>query len=100
MKFGMRRPSWRGSMSARTSPSRYVRHSLGWKMPRGWGWISNPRRAAYNRMYHRATFPWMRLFARGGRRRSGCALGLAVWGVLWLLASGSAALAGWYALAN
>jgi len=32
-----------------------MRHSLGLKVPRGWGWITNPRRAAYNRIYHRTT---------------------------------------------
>jgi hypothetical protein len=24
-------------------------------MPRGWGWVSNPRKAAYNRVYKRTT---------------------------------------------
>jgi len=55
MKFGFRRPSLRGRIAARTSWKRYVRHSLGVKAPRGWGWITNPRRAAYNRVYYRST---------------------------------------------
>lgn len=50
-----RRPSLRKRIAARTSWKRYVRHSLGFKAPRGWGWITNPRRAAYNRIYYRTS---------------------------------------------
>lgn len=57
MRFGYRRPSFRKRIAARTSWKRYVRHSLGLKMPRGWGWLTNPRRAAYNRIYSRTTRP-------------------------------------------
>jgi hypothetical protein len=55
MKFGFRTPSIRKRIAARTSLKRYVRHSLGLKAPRGWGWLTNPRRAAYNRIYNRTT---------------------------------------------
>ena len=55
MKFGIRTPSIRKRIAARTSFKRYVRHSLGFKAPRGWGWLTNPRRAAYNRVYNRTT---------------------------------------------
>ncbi len=55
MRFGFRRPSLRKRIAARTSWKRYVRHSLGLKAPRGWGWLTNPRRAAYNRVYSRTT---------------------------------------------
>jgi hypothetical protein len=55
MRFSFRRPSLRKRISARTSVKRYVRHSLGLKAPRGWGWLTNPKRAAYNRMYSRTT---------------------------------------------
>ena len=55
MKFGIRTPSLRKRIAARTSLKRYVRHSLGFKAPRGWGWLISPRRAAYNRVYRRAT---------------------------------------------
>ena len=55
MKFGFRVPSIRKRIAARTSLKRYVRHSLGFKAPRGWGWLTNPRRAAYNRIYNRTT---------------------------------------------
>ncbi|MCY1714480.1 hypothetical protein [Caproiciproducens galactitolivorans] len=56
MKFGMRKPSLKKSIAARTSVKRYVRHSLGLKAPRGYGWITNSKKAAYNRVYHRTTF--------------------------------------------
>ena len=55
MKFGIRTPSLRKRIAARTSLKRYVRHSLGFKAPRGWGWLTNPKRAAYNRVYHRTS---------------------------------------------
>ncbi|MCS7000449.1 MAG: hypothetical protein RML15_05755 [Bacteroidota bacterium] len=55
--FGFRRPSLRKRIAARTSWKRYVRHSLGLKMPRGWGFLTNPRRAMYNRLYSRTTRP-------------------------------------------
>ena len=76
MKFGIRRPSIRGRVAARTSVKRYVRHSLGLKAPRGWGWVTNPRKALYNRVYNRTSFsidrilkgcfPCCGLFALGG----------------------------------
>ena len=55
MKFGFRTPSLRKRIAARTSIKRVVRHSLGLKAPRGWGWLTNPRRALYNRVYYRTT---------------------------------------------
>lgn len=55
MKFGIRVPSLTKRIAARTSLKRYVRHSLGLKAPRGWGWITNPKKAAYNRVYNRTS---------------------------------------------
>lgn len=55
MKFGIRRPSLRKRIAARTSWKRVVRHNLGFKAPRGYGWITNPKKAAYNRIYNRTT---------------------------------------------
>lgn len=55
MKFGIRVPSIRKRIAARTSLKRVVRHSLGLKTPRGWGWLTNPRRAAYNWLYNRTS---------------------------------------------
>lgn len=55
MKFGYRKPSLKKSIAARTSLKRVVRHSLGFKAPRGLGWLTNPKRAAYNRVYNRTS---------------------------------------------
>ena len=56
MKVGLRIPSLKKRITARTSPARWVRNSLGLKAPRGWGWLTNPRKAAYNRVYNRTSF--------------------------------------------
>jgi hypothetical protein len=55
MKFGFRTPSLTRRIAARTSWKRVVRHNLGLKAPRGYGWLTNPRKAAYNRIYNRTT---------------------------------------------
>lgn len=55
MKFGIRIPSLTKRIAARTSVKRYVRQSLGLKAPRGWGWLTNPKKAAYNRVYNRTS---------------------------------------------
>lgn len=65
LRIGLRIPSLTKRIGARTSWRRYVRHSVGLKAPRGWGWLTNPRRAAYNRVYNRTT--------------RGCALALFFW---------------------
>lgn len=56
MKFGFRFPSFRKRVSARLSPARFVRHSMGAKAPRGWGWFTNPKKALTNRIYQQTTF--------------------------------------------
>ena len=55
MKFGFRTPSLKKRIAARTSVKRMIRHNLGIKAPRGMGWITNPKKAAYNRIYSRTT---------------------------------------------
>jgi len=55
MKFGIRKPSLKKRIAAQTSVKRIVRHSLGLKAPKGYGWITNPKKAAYNRVYNRTT---------------------------------------------
>ena len=62
MKFGMRKPSIRKSIAARTSVKRYIRHSLGLKAARGMGWLTNPKKAAYNRIYNKTSFSIFDLF--------------------------------------
>jgi hypothetical protein len=55
MKFGIRKPSPKRSFAARTSWKRIARQSLGLKAPKGYGWVTNPKRAAYNRVYNRTS---------------------------------------------
>ncbi len=69
MKFGFRKPSVRKRIGARTSWKRFVRHSLGIKAPRGYGWLTNPRKAAYNRIYNRTTVDLTK----------GCGVALTLW---------------------
>ena len=68
VRFGFRVPSLKKRISARTSLKRAIRHRVGLKAPRGWGWITNPKRAAYNRVYSRTT--------------RGCLVVLGFWGTL------------------
>jgi hypothetical protein len=55
VKFGFRIPSITKRIAARTSLKRVVRHNLGLKAPRGLGWLTNPKRALYNRVYNRTS---------------------------------------------
>jgi hypothetical protein len=64
MKFGLRRPSIRKRIAARTSVKRMIRNTLGIKAPRGWGWLTNPKKAAYNRVYRRTTFDGLKLLGK------------------------------------
>jgi hypothetical protein len=81
MKFGFRMPSFKKRIAARTSLKRYARQSLGLKAPRGWGWLTNPKKALYNRVYNRTTFSLGSLFG-GSQRKSkpgtGCLVLLAI----------------------
>jgi hypothetical protein len=55
MKFGFRTPSLSKRISARTSPKRFIRHNLGFKAPKGYGWITSPKKAAYNKVYNKTS---------------------------------------------
>ncbi len=55
MKFGFRIPSITKRIAARTSPARFVRHNLGLKAPRGMGWVTNPKRFMYNKVYNKTS---------------------------------------------
>ena len=55
MKFGIRKPSPKKMLAARLSWKRFLRHNLGLKVPRGWGWLTNPKKALYNRIYNRTS---------------------------------------------
>ena len=58
MKFGMRKPSIKKSISARTTgrAKRAVKKAV---IPgygkKGMGWIKNPRKAAYNKVYNKTS---------------------------------------------
>lgn len=56
MKFGFRTPSLKRRIAARTSWKRIVRHSMGLKIPRGYGVLTNPKKALYNKVYRKTTF--------------------------------------------
>jgi hypothetical protein len=43
-------------ISSRTSAKRIIKNSLGIRAPRGFGWLTNPKKAAYNRIYNRTSF--------------------------------------------
>ena len=65
MKIGMRKPSLKKSIKARTtgkakrSLKKAVIPGYGKK---GMGWIKNPKKAAYNKVYKKTTFSIFDLF--------------------------------------
>lgn len=65
MKFGMRTPSFKKSVKARTTGKlkRSIKKAL---IPgygkKGMGWIKNPKKAAYNKVYHKTSFSLFDLF--------------------------------------
>lgn len=65
MKFGMRKISPMKSLKARTAgrAKRTVKKALipGYEK-RGMGWIKNPKKAAYNKVYKKTSFSLFDLF--------------------------------------
>lgn len=65
MKIGMRKPSIKKSISARTTrkAKRAVKKAV---IPgygkKGSGWIKDPKKAAYNKVYKKTTFSFWDLF--------------------------------------
>jgi hypothetical protein len=55
MKFGFRNPSLSKRNAVRTSLKRAVRHKLGVKAPKGFGWLKDPKKAAYNKVYNKTS---------------------------------------------
>jgi len=64
MKFGIRTPSLKRRISARTSVKRQIVHRAGLKMPRGYGWARNPKKYAYNKVYNRTSFDIFKLLKK------------------------------------
>lgn len=65
MKFGMRTPSLKKSIKARTTgmAKRAIKKAV---IPgygkKSMGWIKNPKKAAYNKVYKKTSFSIMDLF--------------------------------------
>ena len=55
MKFGFRIPSITKRIATRTPVKRIIRHNLGFKAPRGMGWITDPKKALYNKVYNKTS---------------------------------------------
>lgn len=55
VRVGVRRPSLRKSIAARTSIRRQLVNRAGLRMPRGYGWVRHPRKYVYNKVYRRTT---------------------------------------------
>ncbi len=73
MKFGMRKPSLKRSLKARTTgrAKRAIKKSF---IPgygkKGAGWIKNPKKALYNKVYHKTTFSLADIFKFGFTTKS------------------------------
>ena len=65
MKFGMRKPSITKSLKARTT-TKYKRKVKKALIPgygkKGMGWVKNPKKADYNKVYKKTTFSLWDLF--------------------------------------
>ena len=65
MKFGMRKPSIKKSISVRTTGK--IKRSIKKVIIPGYGkkgtrWIKNPKKAAYNKIYNKTSFSIKKLF--------------------------------------
>lgn len=64
MKFGIRKPSLKKRISARTSVKRQLVHRAGLKMPKGTGWARSPKKYAYNKVYQKTSFDIFKLIKK------------------------------------
>ena len=65
MKFGMRKPSIKKSIAARTTgrAKRSVKKAINPDYgKKGTGWIKDPKKAAYNKIYNKTSFSIWDLF--------------------------------------
>lgn len=79
MKFGVRKPSLKRSFKARTTGKwkRQLKRSINpYYGKKGMGWIRNPRKAAYNKVYNKTSISADKLFKnskkRGNTNKKGC----------------------------
>lgn len=70
MKFGFRIPSVKERISARLSPKRIVRHSMGVKVPGGMGIFTNPKKAIYNKIYNKTTFGLGKVSSKSNKKNN------------------------------
>lgn len=72
MKIGMRKPSLTRSLKARTT-SKWKRQAKKALIPgygkKGMGWVKNPKKAMYNKVYHKTTFGLSDLFKPSKKRK-------------------------------
>lgn len=67
MKFGLRKPSLKRSLKARTTgrAKRALKKAI---IPgygkKGMGWIKNPKKAVYNKVYNKTSFSIFSLFKK------------------------------------
>ncbi|WP_112180526.1 MULTISPECIES: hypothetical protein [Paraliobacillus] len=64
MKFGIRKPSLKKRISARTSVKRQLVHRAGLKMPKGTSWARNPKKYAYNKVHQKTSFDIFKLIKK------------------------------------
>lgn len=73
MKFGVRKPSIKKSIKARTTgrAKRAVKKAV---VPgygkKGMGWVKNPKKAAYNKVYNKTTISAKDLVSTGSKKKS------------------------------
>lgn len=77
MKFGIRKPSFKKSLAARTSLKKLIMP----RMPRGYGFLRNPKKALYNKVYNRTSVSAFKLIKSGSK---GCA-SVFIFGIIMLL---------------
>ena len=59
MKIGVRKPSLKKSIKARTTGNakrKIKKMFIPWYGKKGTGWIKNPRKTLYNKVYHKTSF--------------------------------------------
>ena len=64
MKFEIRTPSLKKRISARTSIKRQIVHRAGLKMPKDYGWVRNPEKYLYNKVYNKTSFDIFKLLKK------------------------------------
>ena len=65
MKFGMRKPSLKRSLKARTTGRAKIavkKALIPGYGKKGMGWLKNPKKAAYNKIYKKTSFSLFDLF--------------------------------------